>query len=63
MNQKLTKHMSFECNCTFDGRKCNPNPKRNNDKSQCECKKYHICGKIISGILLHVVESCDGQIK
>ena len=33
-SRKLTKHMSCKCNCTFDGRKCNSNPKWNNDKSQ-----------------------------
>ena len=28
----LTKHISCKCKCTFDGRKCNSNQKRNNNK-------------------------------
>ena len=35
----LTKDVSCECKCKFDGRKCNLNQKWNNDKCQCECKK------------------------
>ena len=38
----LTKHISCECKCKFDGRKCNSNQWRNKDKCQCECKKHHI---------------------
>ena len=34
----LTKHTSCECECKFEGRKCNSNQKRNNDKCCCECK-------------------------
>ena len=43
--EALTKHISCECRCKFDGRKCNSNQKWNNDKCQCECKKNHICEK------------------
>ena len=32
----LTKHISCECKCQFDGRKCNSNQKWNNGK--CWCK-------------------------
>ena len=28
----LAKHISCECKCKFDGRKCNSNQKWNNDK-------------------------------
>ena len=28
----LTKHISCECKCKFDARKCNSNKKPNNDK-------------------------------
>ena len=45
MNQILTKHISCECKCKFDGKKCNSNQKWNNDKCWCECKKHHICEK------------------
>ena len=31
-SKKLTKHISCKCKCKFDGRKCNPNQKLNNDK-------------------------------
>ena len=34
----LTKHISCECECKFDCRKCNWNEQCNNDKSQYECK-------------------------
>ena len=55
-SKTLTKHISCECKCKFDGRKCNSNQKWNNDKCRCECKKNIIyVEKIIFGILLHVV--------
>ena len=44
-SKTLTKHISCQCKCKFDGRKCNSNQWWNNDKCQCECKKHHICGK------------------
>ena len=46
MNWKnISKHISWECNCQVDGTNCNSNQWWNNDKSQCECKKHHICEK------------------
>ena len=36
----LTKDISCECKCKFDGRKCHSSQKWNNDKCRCECKKY-----------------------
>ena len=50
----LTKHISCECKCKFDGRKCNSDQWWNNEKCQCECKT-HVCQKIMFGILLHAV--------
>ena len=44
-SKTLKKHISCECKYKFDGRKCNSNPKWNNDKCWYECKKYHICKK------------------
>ena len=41
----LTKHISCECKCKFDGRKCNSDQWWNNDKCQCDCKKHHFCEK------------------
>ena len=43
----LTKHISCECKCRFDGKNCNSNQWLNNNKCRCECKKHNICGKII----------------
>ena len=37
----LTKDIC-ECKFKFDGRKCNSDQWRNNDKCQCECKKLHV---------------------
>ena len=44
-SKTLTKHISCECKCKFDGRKCNSDQQCNNDKCQCECKKRHVCEK------------------
>ena len=44
-SKTLTKHVSCECKCKFDCRKCNSNQKRNNDKCWCESKTHHICEK------------------
>ena len=41
----MTKGISCECKCKFDGRKCNSDQWWNNDKCRCECKKHHICEK------------------
>ena len=40
--KSLTKHISCECKCKFDKRKCNLNQWWNNDKCRCVCKKHHI---------------------
>ena len=45
MDQNI-KHISCECKCKFDGRKCSSNQIWNNDKYQCECKnpeENHMC--------------------
>ena len=36
-SKTLTKHLSCECKCRFDGKKCNLNQWQNNDKCRCEC--------------------------
>ena len=41
----LTKHISCQCKCRFDGRKWNSNLWWNNNKCWCERKKHHICEK------------------
>ena len=55
VSKTLTKHVSCECKCKFDGRKYNSNKKWDNDKSRCEFKKHHNVKRIIFGILLHAV--------
>ena len=54
-SKTLTKHISCECKCKFDGRKCNSDQWWNNDKCRCECKNVMYVKKIIFGILLHLV--------
>ena len=46
-SKTLTKHISREFNCKFDGGKCNSNQMQNNDKWQYECKnkKNIVCAK------------------
>ena len=39
------KHVSSECQCRFDERKCNSDEWWENDKCQCEFKKRHVCEK------------------
>ena len=36
--EKLTKHICCGCKDKLDGRKCNSDQKRSNDKCWCECK-------------------------
>ena len=74
-SKTLTKHISCECKCKFDGRKCNSNQKSNNDKCRCECKRHHISekdyiwnpascgcknGKYLANIMDDSVITCDG---
>ena len=43
-SKPLTKHISYQCKCKFDGKKCNLNQNWNNDKCRCKCKnskKHH----------------------
>ena len=54
-SKTLTKHISCECKCKFEGRKCNLDHWLNKDKCQCECKKRHVCGEDYVWNLLHVV--------
>ena len=44
-SKTLTKHISCEYKCNFDGKKCNSNQWWNNDKCRCECRKIHVCEK------------------
>ena len=70
----LTKPISCECTCKFDGRKCNLNEKWNIDKYDASAKKHHICqkhyiwnpatctcknGKYLGSIIDNSVITCD----
>ena len=74
----LTRHISCECKCKFDGRKCNSDQCWNNDKCRCECKKLHVpekdyvwnpatcsCenGKYLASIMDNSVITCDGILE
>ena len=55
-SKTLTKQISCECKCNFNGTKCNSNQKWKNNKFWCEYKnsKEHNAGKkYLFGILLH----------
>ena len=41
----LTKHITCECKCRFDGRNCNSDQWWNNDKCRRKCKKRHVSEK------------------
>ena len=41
----LKKQISCQCECRFEGRKCNSDQWWNNDKCWCECKKRNVCEK------------------
>ena len=44
-SKTLIKHISSECKCKFDGRKCNSDQWWDNDKCRYKCKKRHVCEK------------------
>ena len=44
-SKTLTKHISCECKCKIDGRKCNSDQWWNNDKCRFEGIKRHECEK------------------
>ena len=77
-SKTLTEHISFECKCKFNGRKCNSDQWWNNRKCRCECKKRHICekdcvwipatyscanGKYLASILDNSAIMCDEVIE
>ena len=44
-SNRLRKHISCECKCKFDGRKCNLDQWWNNNKCEGVYKKRHVCEK------------------
>ena len=53
-SKMLTKYISCECKCNYDGRKCNSDQKWDNDKCHVSSKNIYL-KNIVFGILLHVV--------
>ena len=53
-SKTLTMDISCEFKYKFDGTKYNLNKWWNSDKCRCECKKIHVCKKIMFEILLNV---------
>ena len=47
-SKTLTKHILCECECRFDGRKCNSVQWWNNNKCQCQCEKCHVCDYVLN---------------
>ena len=60
-SKKLTKHISWECKCKFDCRKCNSNQKWNKDKCRFECKNGNC--KYLASIINNSVITCDEIIR
>ena len=54
-SKALTKHITCECKCKFDGTKCNSNQRWNNDNIDLSVKIIIYVNKIMFGILLHVI--------
>ena len=56
INQRkaLTKHISCECKCRFDGKKCNSNQWWNNGKVNVSVENIIYVKKIMFRMLLHV---------
>ena len=47
-SKTLTKHISCECKCSFDGSKCDLDQRWNKNKCLCECKnpkEHNVCEK------------------
>ena len=77
-SKTLIKHISFDCKCKFDRKKCNSDQCQNKDKFRCECEKHHICekesvsnpstyifenGKYLASTMDDSVISCDEAIE
>ena len=58
-SKTLTKHISCEYKCRFDGKTCYSNQLSNNDKYQLFVRKFMHVKKILLGILLHVIVTVE----
>ena len=57
------KHISVDCKCKFNRTACNSNQQWNNDKCQCECKKYRMCKKDYSWNLIKFIYKNSRHLK
>ena len=63
---KEIKHISCNCKCEFDGRKCNLSQKLNKDKCRCECRnpiRIVDTEKIIFGTVVHALVRMIQQLR
>ena len=56
-SKTISRHVSCECKCEFDGKKCISNYWCNNDKCWFECKNRQVCEK--DYIWNHSTCSCE----
>ena len=54
-SRTLTKHVSCQCKCKFDGRRYNLNYWQNNENANMSVKNIMYVQKIMLSILLHVL--------
>ena len=54
-SRTLTKHVSCQCKCKFDGRRYNLNYWQNNENAKVSVKNIMYVQKIMLSILLHVL--------
>ena len=54
-SRTLTKHVSCQCKCKFDGRRYNLNYWKNNENANVSVKNIMYVQKIMLSILLHVL--------
>ena len=59
----LAKHISCECRCEFEGRKCNSKQKWNNDKGQCDCKNQEDIADVKKTMSVILVNALASMIK
>ena len=58
-SKTLTKHISCECKCRFDGGKCNSDQWCNNGKCRWEYKNAMCVKKIMFSILLYLIVTME----
>ena len=54
-SKTVSKHLSCECKCKTDRTKCHWNQCWNKENCWCDCRKHHICEKIMFGMPLYII--------